>query len=268
VESDIRRPRASLAAIGAKLKAAREGKGLTIDQVQKKTRISPRVIASLEDGTCDAELTATYTKSFLKAYALHLGLDAEEILKEYSNAHPSGHVSPQITAAGALDTRRSDLVLKTVYFLSIVLLATAVFFLGRMVWKKAAPSFKRPKAAVSSYAKRYKRPVKAAAPVAAKRSLERAPAYTSISIPQKEQLKLVIVVKQDVFIQLKRDGSILFARVLPKGTVETFTAENRFNIFTGKAEAIELTLNGRYLGPPGRGSIKDLEITRKGIQIK
>ena len=42
----------------------------------------------------------------------------------------------------------------------------------------------------------------------------------------------------------------------------------RFVLWVGKAEYLELILNGHPLGSPGRGVIKDITITRKGLEVK
>ena len=65
----------SLVSIGEKLKSARERKALTIDQVQKDTKIHSTVLRALEEGRCDEILTPTYVKRFLNKYSHHLGLE-------------------------------------------------------------------------------------------------------------------------------------------------------------------------------------------------
>ena len=81
-------------------------------------------------------------------------------------------------------------------------------------------------------------------------------------------LKLLISVNQTVLVKVKTDGSLLFSHVLTRGSVESFTAKDRINIYVAKGEAVELFLNGKSLGSPGRGPVKDIEITRSGLKIK
>ena len=69
-------------------------------------------------------------------------------------------------------------------------------------------------------------------------------------------------------VQLKKDGVIIFKRVLPKGTEETLSAENTVNMFIGRAEAIEIIINGKSLGSPGRGVIRNLEVTSNGVRVR
>ena len=81
-------------------------------------------------------------------------------------------------------------------------------------------------------------------------------------------LKLLVSVNQTVLVKVKADGNLLFSRVLTRGSVESFTARDRFNVYVAKGEAVEFFLNGRSLGSPGKGSIKDAEITRSGLKVK
>ena len=60
----------------------------------------------------------------------------------------------------------------------------------------------------------------------------------------------------------------IFKRVLPKGTEEAFNVNNSVDIFVGCAEAIEIGVNGRSLGSPGRGVIRDVEVTSNGIRVR
>jgi cytoskeletal protein RodZ len=83
--TDTKAAQAVMSRIGQKLRAAREKKPLTIDQVQKQTRIHSAVIKALEDGRLDEMLTPTYVRSFLRKYAEHLGLDGRQFLSEYAN---------------------------------------------------------------------------------------------------------------------------------------------------------------------------------------
>ena len=45
-------------------------------------------------------------------------------------------------------------------------------------------------------------------------------------------------------------------------------ADEVIDIYVAKAEAVELILNGKPLAVPGKGVIKDLEISRKGVKVK
>jgi len=65
--------------IGEILRAAREDKKLTIEQVNRETRISVQTLRSLERDDFGAFPSETYLKGFLRNYAEFLGLDGNTL---------------------------------------------------------------------------------------------------------------------------------------------------------------------------------------------
>ncbi|MCI0451321.1 MAG: helix-turn-helix domain-containing protein [Candidatus Latescibacteria bacterium] len=65
--------------IGEMLRAAREAKNLTVEQVNRETRISIQTIRSLERDDFGAFPSETYLKGFLRNYAEFLGLDGNAL---------------------------------------------------------------------------------------------------------------------------------------------------------------------------------------------
>ena len=69
--------------LGHILREARETKGLTLREVQEKTRINSRFLEALEMGDFDRLPTPTHARGFLRNYARFLGLDHEPLLERY-----------------------------------------------------------------------------------------------------------------------------------------------------------------------------------------
>ena len=69
--------------IGHILREARENKGLTLEDVQAKTRINVRYLTSLENGQYNALPTPVHVRGFLRNYARFLGLDPQPLLDRY-----------------------------------------------------------------------------------------------------------------------------------------------------------------------------------------
>jgi cytoskeletal protein RodZ len=65
--------------VGEILKRAREAKDLSIEDVNRSTKISVHVIKSLEQDDLDSFASETYLKGFLRNYAAFLGLDADQV---------------------------------------------------------------------------------------------------------------------------------------------------------------------------------------------
>jgi len=69
-------PQVSANSMGEALKSARENKGLTLDDVYKRTKMYPKTLEAIENGHIDSTLGETYARAFLKDYATFLGIDA------------------------------------------------------------------------------------------------------------------------------------------------------------------------------------------------
>ena len=66
--------------IGEKLRQARQDQELTIEEVAEATFIRAHYIQALEAGEFEVLPTAVQLRGFVRAYAEHLGLNAEELL--------------------------------------------------------------------------------------------------------------------------------------------------------------------------------------------
>ena len=71
-----------MAGFGETLRRAREGKGLSLAEVERATRIRARHLAELENEEL-GELSPVYGRGFLRTYARFLGLNPEELLARY-----------------------------------------------------------------------------------------------------------------------------------------------------------------------------------------
>lgn len=67
---------------GALLRAAREEKGLELEQVAAETRVPLRHLAAIEEGRYDSMPSRTYAIGFSRTYAQMVGLDEDEIVDQ------------------------------------------------------------------------------------------------------------------------------------------------------------------------------------------
>jgi cytoskeletal protein RodZ len=66
-----------------RLAAARERKGVDLVRAERDTKIRVRYLSALETGDYRDLPGAVYTKGFLRNYALYLGLDPEDVLRQW-----------------------------------------------------------------------------------------------------------------------------------------------------------------------------------------
>ncbi|MCX5678508.1 MAG: helix-turn-helix domain-containing protein [Candidatus Omnitrophica bacterium] len=257
----------NMSALGDKLREVREGKNITLGQAQKQTRIHQAVLKALEDGKCDSILNPTYVKSFLKKYADYLGVDSRQVMSEYKRLCPEAESETVNKLPEPRDASKGpSSVFPFIRLIVVIVVAVAMITLalGKVMpyFRKQGISRPVPVSKVKQPATRSKSSKKVSKENAAPKE------DAGIVIPKNVQLKLLLKVNKTVMIKMRTDGVLLFERVLSKGTAEIFTAEKSINIYAADGSSIELVLNGKQMGSPGKGILKNIEITRTGIKIK
>lgn len=70
--------------IGAKLKEAREGIGVSVEEVAEDLKLKVSQIENLEAGNMEAFQDVFYLKYFIKDYAKYLGLKHEDLVDDFN----------------------------------------------------------------------------------------------------------------------------------------------------------------------------------------
>lgn len=260
--------------IGNQLKKAREKKQVSIDEAYQQTRILPEILSAFEADSFLRISSPVYIKSFLREYSSYLGIDPENILNEYNSLKGKEALSASESAIAdkKSSTRKIDVEKITgtlkVIFKAILIILLLVLFIKTAGWvrhkflnwrsadvkqtKQTAPVKPMPRKKIKPAPESLKRPVQEA--------------LKNVLIPQNEKLTLSIKTTDDVWMELRRDGRIIFKNVLKKGSEEDWQADENFELWTGNAAAMNITLNGHNLGSPGVGVKKGIIINRQGIQ--
>jgi len=84
------------------LRAGRDRRKLTIDDVAKITKIQPRILEKLESGQLEGLPAEVFVKGFVRSFAKCVGLDETEALDKYSAAQAAPVAVPSIAVAKAL----------------------------------------------------------------------------------------------------------------------------------------------------------------------
>lgn len=104
-------PVASTDTVGQRLRAAREAKGMSIEDVASATRIPTRHLQSLEDSEWHRLPASTYSVGFAKNYAGAVGLDraeiAEQLRAEMGSELPAHYSTAPVEAFEPVDGNRS-----------------------------------------------------------------------------------------------------------------------------------------------------------------
>jgi transcriptional regulator with XRE-family HTH domain len=126
--------------VGARLRAAREARKLTIAQVAGETRIPQRHLQTIEAGDFAALPARTYAISFAKNYARMVGLDQNEIAAQVRAELDAQEPEPRHRAAGfepGDPARVPSRALGWLSVIAVVLVLAGLFFFARTFFAPA-----------------------------------------------------------------------------------------------------------------------------------
>jgi cytoskeleton protein RodZ len=227
-------PSAAPAGIGTKLRQARLDRSLSIEETAWRTRIRPDLLRALEDEDFDTVGHQAFVRSHLRSYAIFLGIDAGEVVDEFSAAHGT---APSVIEELERRTRqerkppRAKWLVAAIVSGAVLVAAAAVGWLGGQTER--------------------------ADPVTTPSSLDTIASSSSVPVPAAEaRVRLRIEALADASVSVLADGHPLFEGTLNSGEVRTFNARGMIEILLADASVVRLTLNGETLGVPGEpGSV-------------
>ena len=232
-----------LPSVGEQLRAAREEKGLSLEDVAAQTRIPLRHLASIETGDWDNLPAPTYTIGFAKNYAAAVGLDRTEIgnqLREEMGGQRFASNAADVFEPA--DPRRT--MPKSLVFGGI---AAVVVLVVLMTWLNNRSLEQVP----ANGAQQASAPAPAAAPVTSAKQTAAAPAA-----PATAQGPVVLAATGPAWIQVTDQGKTLFEGELQAGQTyavpQTATAPM---LKAGKPEALNVSVGGAaapQVGPAGK----------------
>ncbi len=269
-------------AIGEKLKKIRQSKGLSLEDVHKKTKIHLNILKAIE-GESLTNLSPIYLKGFLKIYCQCLGLDLKECIPDYKE--------PQADFSSSLSGEPKDQPLKPLSFLEnvslrlsslqpskkikkIIIAILIIVILGIILLKLGKFIASRPRispAVAHNQQERLQAKPRLKAQNSAVLSAPKLQA-SAIKLPKETSggLSLVISAKENCLVFVKVDGRVVLHRVLERGRSDSWKAKERIELSLSNAAAVELIVNGQRFASLGRNGqqLKNIIITEKdGLKI-
>ena len=130
--------------IGKKLRDARQAKGYTLDDLQKLTKIQKRYLIAIEDEKFDELPGDFYVRAFIKQYADTVGLDGNELLKEFNEQLPkakteeySDHISQAVETRANRRKTVSQGVSKVRQYMPTIIIACVIVIVLAAIWVTA-----------------------------------------------------------------------------------------------------------------------------------
>ena len=128
--------------LSERLYAARERKGVDLYRAERDTKIRARYLEALERGDYKALPGAVYTKGFLRNYALYLGLEPDEVIRDWRLERGDVREAEPIAVPRPLESPRKGLTFSPGIIWAALLTAGVVAFaayLGMQLLRFAKP---------------------------------------------------------------------------------------------------------------------------------
>ncbi len=260
-------------------------RGVDLREIADATRINLRFLEAVENEEFGALPGGVFNRGFIRSYARYLGLDEEKILGEYELANGS-EVTPEwsSTSYRAAAPRRIGSKAQWLAGTAAVVMLLGGYTLFR--YSEGPPSSaSKPQATpveaivTSDAADEPEVPGRVRAPEPAARSEDSltgpptavrtatASAPPRRRISDTEDMILQVAVTEESWVAIDADGATVLSRLMAPEEIRTFRSQESFDVITGNAGGIILTLNGETLGPlGGHGEVKSLRLTRQAME--
>jgi cytoskeleton protein RodZ len=230
------------AELGARLRAARERAGLELDACASVLRARRTQIEALERGDFTSFGGDIYARGFIRSYALHLGLDAAELLALHGSdpavQPPTISTLPGSKGPLSLDRRVPVWALVAVGVVIAGAILATVSLLGGARTPPVAQPIDVPLTPLPPVSEAPVRPQPVPEPV--------------VPEPVRAPVELVLTFEGDSWLEVLVDGVVVDGGTLIRGG-ETlrYEARERINVFLGDPGRVRAELNGIDLGIQG-----------------
>jgi cytoskeleton protein RodZ len=252
--------------IGARLRDAREAKGLSVDSLAAKTRVSPRMLSAIERNDLSTVPPRPYGRGFVRAYAQEVGLDPDATVRAYfarfepvAPTHPH-HVSGERVAVADHAPWWPTRVPVAAPAVALLILVT-----GLALWagRSDTPLETSPPAPVGTSGN--------GQPVAGTgASAGAATAGTAGQTDHAGSTDLVVVLEADkpAWVTATADGKRVIYKTLQPATRETIRARRAVTIRVGNAGAVRWRVGRREPATMGPiGAVRSVTVTRENASF-
>lgn len=258
--------------IGAILEKKRLEKGLSLKEVEQATKIRTRYLEGLEREDPTSLPDPVYARGFLKTYANFLGLDGEQLSREfrdhraprrerqpsYERLQKGEFDQPLINPGGVDDAERSGVSGATILTIVLAVLVLALvigtlYYVGSRSTVDSSDSAPEEEPIVDQEAgdDSSRDGSSREEPVAGSETKSGADDDSSEDSPETVQVT-VRVVGVPTGLTILTDGTVASDQFAQPGFSQTFEAERTVTISTANAGAVEAEVDGQNVGRLGQ----------------
>ncbi len=242
-----------MTSLGQELRQEREKRGVRLEEIAQATKVSLRFLTALENDRFDLLPGRFFSKAILRSYANYLGLDEKALLARYEALFPPEQPPTRVKESEVSGGRPFPLSLVLLFFVIIIIVATA-YFLSRPGGERDQRLSRKPSLRESTLLL-----PPAAEPLKA----------SELELPAPiTQLQLQITFHQKTWIQVYADGVLKLDGIKNPGATFETTANKELLLHLGNAGGIEFILNGQKGKSLGRSGavVKNIRITLENMK--
>jgi len=265
-----------LVELGEMIRARRENLGLSIEEVQEKTKIRSKYLRAIEAGDDRIAPGKAYFRVFLKSYAEFLGLDGLEFSRAYREIadEDDRYWSPAAAAQEAPKagktrprrrTRRKKGMGAVGKFLVALLLLGAIIFGGTRLYALYSSRQEDPEPPQEPENGIVEQPDPEPDEPVHEVRVQREDPSEEVTVFTINETPLLVTLKTSeeegtrCWIQVQADGQTVVEKTMGPGEELEVTAGDEIKVRAGAPWVLSLTLNGEDLGAGGPyGPVKDL----------
>jgi cytoskeleton protein RodZ len=279
-----------MTSVGEQLRAERLRQGLSLTRLASDTRINIKYLEAIETDTPQNLPGGFFYRSFVRQYALALGLDSAELESELDRIRESE--TPRLEAAlaqSAFPIKQPDPIVAesnrrylgtgrmwaSVLTLVAVLVGCSTFY----GWWHRIETRLRP-AALQGMGQEAVSPAQTPAgepaPPRTTSAASAQPVMASdssapdaqVELPTNAHVIINISATEKTWVAMSSDGKPIFSGTLQPSETKTLGGKERFWIRVGNAGGLEITWNGKPIGPIGpKGQVRTIVFTPDNYEI-
>jgi cytoskeletal protein RodZ len=252
-------------AIGARLRRAREERGLSVESLAARTRISSRILHAVERDDFSAIPSGIFVRGYLRACARELGLDPEEVIAEYRSEHePVAPILPD-SGVSAVPPPAPDPATRGAHQSVAIGIGLLVLLAAVSWWSRIGPDSRSPRPGGSQTGQS----VAGEDGADTSRRARSAPVVPTSGGPATPStdvtgLQIELTARSSVWVTAIADGSREVYRLLAPGEKVSLDARRQVTLRVGDAGALLVSVNGSAPAPAGRpGEVRNLDFANQ-----
>lgn len=259
---------------GARLRAERESKGITLEEISSRTRVSVRLLSAIEEEAFGELPGGVFNVAFVRQYAKQVGLDENAVAEEFKaltqptelavlkTPEPVEEDRGATLIEGVVERAREYQVTAPIVMTVLLAVIAGAVMLAQWDWDTGfatiSESFlwEQEQAQAPSPT-----PTGTASPTTAsvRPYVERKPV---------KPVSVQLSISATVWIEAIADGERVFRRNFRSGETPEVEADEQVRLLVGNAGGVSVSLNGEPMPPVGTsGQVRRVLLTERGMEI-